>query len=505
MAVLKSYTCSKCGGILNFDSDQEFFDCPFCGNKFDIVDFHEDEIMAQAEESLKQKAFSSAREKFSSVLDKDPTNFEALKGLVLCELKTVKLEDLVSPRIFDSVDDAALKNLIARVNKYSPDDAELFNKILILQELSTKLKSYQGSSKALTSDKTRAKVDEGLARARARRIEAANEDFHAGYVFVVIGVIIGTLIFVFAEEWNGLAILILGISVVAAMVAESSHKESVLQANPTRNSRQMKTQMDSQFNRLIKMYATEYNKILELSRTATARKPVEADPSEAKETFNEIDPDHQETVICSKCAAQLILDKKKRVYQCDHCGVAYGISLFFGMPMEKALNSMNTGRYSEAEKRFENILMVEPESFEAYLGQILCVGRWSKVSNISATDDLSKEALSRLNELFSAAKERALEADRAFFEELEKLTEMLGKISFNRGKLDELNKEVERLESEARVYSMAETASFGNHLQKRSRYDEIERFEKENRYLTHDFHALKRKIVTMKTDCVLVR
>ena len=26
-----------------FDSDQEFFDCPFCGNRFDAVDFHEDD------------------------------------------------------------------------------------------------------------------------------------------------------------------------------------------------------------------------------------------------------------------------------------------------------------------------------------------------------------------------------------------------------------------------------------------------------------------------------
>lgn len=30
MARLKSYTCSKCAGVLVFDGDQEYFDCPFC-------------------------------------------------------------------------------------------------------------------------------------------------------------------------------------------------------------------------------------------------------------------------------------------------------------------------------------------------------------------------------------------------------------------------------------------------------------------------------------------
>lgn len=97
MSLLKSYTCSKCAGVLMFDSDQEFFDCPFCGNRFDAVDFHEDEIMAQAGESLKEGAFSSAKEKFCSILEKDPSDFEALKGLILCDMKASDVESLESP------------------------------------------------------------------------------------------------------------------------------------------------------------------------------------------------------------------------------------------------------------------------------------------------------------------------------------------------------------------------------------------------------------------------
>ena len=83
MSLLKSYTFSKCAGVLMFDSDQEFFDCPFCGNRFDSIDFHIDEIITQAEESLKEGAFSSAKEKFNSILEKEPSDFLSLKRALI--------------------------------------------------------------------------------------------------------------------------------------------------------------------------------------------------------------------------------------------------------------------------------------------------------------------------------------------------------------------------------------------------------------------------------------
>ena len=100
-----------------FDSEQAFFDCPFCGTKFNAVDFHEDEIKVQAEENLRKEAFSSAKEKFNLILERDPSDFEALKGLILCEIKAASLETLDSPGTFDPVDIVALKLLIARLKK----------------------------------------------------------------------------------------------------------------------------------------------------------------------------------------------------------------------------------------------------------------------------------------------------------------------------------------------------------------------------------------------------
>ena len=113
MALLKSYTCSKCGGVLYFDSDQAFFDCPFCGNRFDIVDFHGEEILAQAEECLKQKDFVAAKEKYNMMLSRDEYYFTALRGLVFCEAGLASADELKDP---DNISRNNLSNVITAAN-----------------------------------------------------------------------------------------------------------------------------------------------------------------------------------------------------------------------------------------------------------------------------------------------------------------------------------------------------------------------------------------------------
>ena len=48
MAELKSYSCPKCGSYLDVDRDRDEFECPFCGNRFNALVFHRDELLAEA-------------------------------------------------------------------------------------------------------------------------------------------------------------------------------------------------------------------------------------------------------------------------------------------------------------------------------------------------------------------------------------------------------------------------------------------------------------------------
>ena len=98
MAKLTSYTCAKCGGVLNIDSEQELFDCPFCGTAFDMVDFHRKDILSEAELSLKRMEFLSANERYTEMFNKNPYDFEALRGLALCAGKIPSKDDLTSPK-----------------------------------------------------------------------------------------------------------------------------------------------------------------------------------------------------------------------------------------------------------------------------------------------------------------------------------------------------------------------------------------------------------------------
>ncbi|MBO4416279.1 MAG: hypothetical protein J5824_09920 [Lachnospiraceae bacterium] len=512
MSLLKSYTCSKCAGVLMFDADQEFFDCPFCGNRFDQVDFHIDEIITQAEESLKEEAFSSAKEKFNSILDKDPSNFEALKGLILCEIKASSLESLESPEVFDPVAIASLKNLIARVKRQaSPEDSGFFNQLITLIDLSEKLKMYQNSIDALYSDSTRANVNKSFSEKRSRKAE--ENRFNYLGIPVTIIVCLGFLALYLSQEYGGyvFAFSLIGIivgCVVWAIFNDYHPSKPVYENNPINDAWEMKQYLEGQYSHFEKIYGDEYAKLLELDRASKASKPEEPVPEEiSSETIN-VEPDHPDAVICSKCAGQLYLDKARRVYECRSCGVAYGISLFFGMPMEKALRSMNTGRYGDAQKRFENILMVDPSSFDAHLGRILCAGKWSRISDIDTFDVISTEDSGILSGLLSDAKQHVAESDRDFFEKLDELISKLGKICLNNSKLDELNRQVEVLESISHVYYLAEqiaTDANGVSIKRSKTLSDIENIDKETRQLSHEFLALKRTLIQQKNDCVLAK
>ena len=85
MALLKSYSCVKCGGVLNFDENQEVFGCPFCGGEFAFTDFHRGDLIRQGNISLNRGNYSTAKDKFLAILNRNPRDFEALQGMILAE------------------------------------------------------------------------------------------------------------------------------------------------------------------------------------------------------------------------------------------------------------------------------------------------------------------------------------------------------------------------------------------------------------------------------------
>ena len=87
MAIVKSHLCKSCGGLLNIDLDRQLYVCPFCGLTYDYEYFREDNVLDLADRALYREEFGSAKEAYEFVLQKDPHNFPALRGIVLCSGK----------------------------------------------------------------------------------------------------------------------------------------------------------------------------------------------------------------------------------------------------------------------------------------------------------------------------------------------------------------------------------------------------------------------------------
>ena len=119
MTVLKSYTCSNCAGILIFDSNQEFFDCPFCGTNFTSLDFHENEVLSQADACLDRKEFNSAKEKYRAILAEDPRSFNALRGILLSTIMISSEKELEDSRKLRTANLDRIRSELDNVKNFS--------------------------------------------------------------------------------------------------------------------------------------------------------------------------------------------------------------------------------------------------------------------------------------------------------------------------------------------------------------------------------------------------
>ena len=512
MAVLKSYTCSKCGGVLNFDSDQEFFDCPFCGERFDVADFHADELFSQAEESLKQKAFSSAKEKYSAILEKEPNNFEALRGSVFSRLEITSFDDIKDHEKLRKLNlVGADKALDAAISAADVEDKAYFQKFSELIYAFHRMKHSADESKVMSSAATSNRINHEL-EAKRKKLEYDEEEHSPGrYVMGFIVALVMLIMGFISKIW-----IIAGFGAITILclimgIAVDKSRDEMLAQIP-KNSHKMRDEASNKVEMRKSEYEKLYSDLLELEtriRTAHQEKAnrEEEAPEEPKPEISAEDLKSQGTIICAKCGAALNLDTDKRVYQCNSCGVAYGVSLFFGLPLEKALKSMNQGKFDEARQRFANVLMADPSDFEANLGLILSIGKWSRVSDIDDTDNLPLEDSRSIYTLVRQAKTNSSESDSAYFDELGKLISMLKKLCENKKIIDELKDELTTIKVRTKIINRVNQSysEESNEMITKKLMDQIVPRQKEYNKLKTDFNNLRESVLSMRSDSVLTK
>lgn len=91
---LFSYVCPSCGGHLEIDDSRKLMSCRSCGNTYDYDYFCEENLLKAADKALADSNFSAAKDMYSFMLDKEPSNAKALRGLILATNKVTRLYDI---------------------------------------------------------------------------------------------------------------------------------------------------------------------------------------------------------------------------------------------------------------------------------------------------------------------------------------------------------------------------------------------------------------------------
>ena len=118
-ARLKSYSCSNCGGVLNVDRDEDIFDCPFCGARFDVMDFHKRDILDEVHELWERKDFAAAKKKLDNVLPADSDDYELLCAYALSIANLTSFTNLDKPKKINLIQSNKLYELLEKDERYS--------------------------------------------------------------------------------------------------------------------------------------------------------------------------------------------------------------------------------------------------------------------------------------------------------------------------------------------------------------------------------------------------
>lgn len=161
MSVIKSHDCKMCGGPLEIDVDRQVYRCNYCGISYDYEYFREDNVAEIAQTALSRGEFGAAKDAYDFILNKDPHDFTALKGLVLCACKWKTIHPILHmSKVYIKDDTPALVNAL---DNCLPEHKEYFLKIEDLISDIDKYKNAKEEQKKLEKDKvSECKIRNGI-------------------------------------------------------------------------------------------------------------------------------------------------------------------------------------------------------------------------------------------------------------------------------------------------------------------------------------------------------
>ena len=153
---LKKHTCPTCGGQLIVNEVRKMYECPFCGVTFDYEYFREDDVLERASRAIRIGEFHSAKEAYEFMLAKEPSNFEALRGMILVYAGARSTAEFADPKKLMTKNTPVVEEKIQYAIEHClPEHQSYFSKMKELFDAAHVYEEGLNRSKDLRSDQKR--------------------------------------------------------------------------------------------------------------------------------------------------------------------------------------------------------------------------------------------------------------------------------------------------------------------------------------------------------------
>ncbi len=197
MGEIRSHKCPSCGGNLDIDVNKQLYHCSFCGSSFDYEYFKEDSMHEMCEKYLVSREFTSAIEGFQFILQKDPHDFRALRGLMLGAARFPNTQSMLRKDGYENFNYKPA--LVDKVNvNCLEQDKDYFNELTRLYSEMKELSDLHRTHKELLTEKDRIekKLNSELGQREGCKLTDKNGTVHEpSYPFMALNFVTGFFLF----------------------------------------------------------------------------------------------------------------------------------------------------------------------------------------------------------------------------------------------------------------------------------------------------------------------
>ena len=446
MSSLLKLHCPSCGGYLSIDNDKQMYHCTFCGSTYDYEYFREDRMHELGETYLSRGEFKAAIEAYEFILEKDPHDFLALRGLMLASARLTdmnKLEQLNDKKgfLYDS------KLAGKAIESASEEDKEYFTMFgrvySAKKELVDRARELENQKKEHFRIEAAIRLTEDTRYDYYIKSKSGSTPPKAMFILVWIFTVIGALhaILIAGVFGDGdpvgtviLAAIMAGVIVAAGAgynfikvypnisvikeidgyISEFRYEENLAGIKVKDLEREVED-LAAGLRRSITDFLKKDSQITTDSVKEYVKKDSLAVAAPIKEYVTETRnvKKHQ----CPSCGGSLIIDNDKQMYHCTFCGQTYEYEYFREDQMHEAgENYISRSEFMAAADAYDFTLKKDPHDFLALRGMVLAAAHLSNMNELE--QDVDGTEFPYDLQTVEDAIENAAEEDRQYFKDL---------------------------------------------------------------------------------------